>query len=62
MLVIHGTKDRISPLRRGQALADATGGQLVVLEGAGHIPLARDPVKVNLLIREFVESLAGRTP
>jgi len=24
--------------------------------------LARDPVKVNLLIREFVESLAGRTP
>jgi pimeloyl-ACP methyl ester carboxylesterase len=45
-----------------RALAEATGGALVVLEGAGHIPLARDPVKVNLLIREFVESLAGRTP
>jgi pimeloyl-ACP methyl ester carboxylesterase len=44
---------------RGRALAEATGGALVVLEDAGHIPLARDPVKVNLLIREFVESLGG---
>jgi pimeloyl-ACP methyl ester carboxylesterase len=59
VLVVHGTKDRISPLRRGQALAEATGGALVALEGAGHIPMARDPVKVNLLIREFVESLGG---
>ena len=59
MLVIHGTKDRISPLRRAERLAEATGGALVVLEGAGHIPLARDPVKVNLLVREFVESLAA---
>ena len=63
VLVVHGTKDRISPLRRGRALAGATGGDLVVLEGAGHIPMARDPVKVNLLIREFVDSLAqGRRP
>jgi pimeloyl-ACP methyl ester carboxylesterase len=60
VLVVHGTKDQISPLRRGRALADATGGALVVLEGAGHIPMARDPIKVNLLLREFVESLPGR--
>jgi pimeloyl-ACP methyl ester carboxylesterase len=60
VLVVHGADDRISPLRRGAALAEATGGALVVLEGAGHIPLARDPVKVNLLIREFAESLNGR--
>jgi pimeloyl-ACP methyl ester carboxylesterase len=63
VLVVHGADDQISPLRRGRALAEATGGALVVLEGAGHIPLARDPVKVNLLLREFVERLpAGRTP
>jgi pimeloyl-ACP methyl ester carboxylesterase len=62
VLVIHGDNDQISPLRRGNALAEATGGGLVVMEGAGHIPQARDPVKVNLLIREFTESLAaGRT-
>ena len=59
VLVVHGTKDQISHVRRGRALAEATGGSLVVLEGAGHIPMARDPVKVNLLIREFVESLGG---
>jgi pimeloyl-ACP methyl ester carboxylesterase len=61
VLVVHGDDDQISPLRRGRALAEATGGGLVVLEGAGHIPMARDPVQVNLLIREFVESLGGST-
>jgi pimeloyl-ACP methyl ester carboxylesterase len=58
-LVVHGDRDRISPLGSGAALAGATGGALVVLEGAGHIPLARDPVRVNLLVREFAESLAA---
>jgi pimeloyl-ACP methyl ester carboxylesterase len=63
VLVVHGDDDQISPLRRGRALAEATGGGLIVLEGAGHIPMARDPVQVNLLIREFVESLPeGRRP
>jgi pimeloyl-ACP methyl ester carboxylesterase len=57
VLVVHGTEDRISPLRDAEALAEAIGGALVVLEGAGHIPMARDPVKVNRLIREFAESL-----
>ena len=31
----------------------------MIVAGAGHIPMARDPVKVNLLIREFAESLAA---
>ncbi|MGH2747900.1 MAG: alpha/beta fold hydrolase [Actinomycetota bacterium] len=55
VLVIHGDRDRISPQRRGAELALATGGALVTLEGAGHIPLARDPVKVNLLLRDFLD-------
>ena len=62
MLVVHGDEDQISPLRRGRALAEATGGALVVLEGAGHIPMARDPVKINRLIREFAESLPAGGP
>jgi predicted glycosyltransferase len=61
-LVIHGDDDRISPLSRAEILARATGGELVVLEGAGHIPLARDPVRVNLLLREFVERVSGSSP
>jgi pimeloyl-ACP methyl ester carboxylesterase len=59
VLVVHGDKDRISPLGSGRALAEATGGALVVIEGGGHIVLARDPVKVNLLVREFAGSLAA---
>jgi pimeloyl-ACP methyl ester carboxylesterase/predicted glycosyltransferase len=57
--VIHGDDDHITPLAAGQAIAEQTGGELVVIEGAGHIPLARDPVRVNLLIREFVERVTG---
>jgi pimeloyl-ACP methyl ester carboxylesterase len=60
VLVVHGDKDRICPLRSGGALARATGGSLVVLGGAGHLPHARDPVKVNLLIREFAAYLPAR--
>jgi pimeloyl-ACP methyl ester carboxylesterase len=40
-------------------LARATGGNLVVIEGAGHLPNARDPVRVNRLVREFAASLAA---
>ncbi|WP_445149487.1 alpha/beta fold hydrolase [Baekduia sp. Peel2402] len=53
VLVIHGDRDLIRPLAQGAALAEATGGELVVMEGSGHGPHARDPVKVNLLLREF---------
>jgi pimeloyl-ACP methyl ester carboxylesterase len=60
-LVIQGTADAITGPTRGIELAKATGGALVMLEGSGHGPHVRDPVKVNLLIREFVESLERRT-
>jgi pimeloyl-ACP methyl ester carboxylesterase/predicted glycosyltransferase len=59
VLVIHGDRDRISPLARGEALAEATGGDLVVLQGTGHIPPAREPVTVNRLIERFVDRLTG---
>ena len=60
VLVIQGAEDRITGPSRGIALAEATGGGLVLLEGSGHAPHARDPVKVNLLIRGFVASLKTR--
>lgn len=58
-LVIHGTDDRISPFSRGLALAEATRGELIAIDGGGHMPQGRDPVIVNLAIREFVERLAA---
>jgi pimeloyl-ACP methyl ester carboxylesterase len=57
VLVLHGDADAVQPHARGAALAEATGGQLVTLAGSGHLPQARDPVAVNLLVREFVERL-----
>jgi len=34
----------------------------VLMEGSGHLPNARDPVKVNLLINDFVRRVARPTP
>ncbi|HET6585001.1 MAG TPA: alpha/beta fold hydrolase, partial [Nannocystaceae bacterium] len=53
VLVIHGTDDAVRPFIVGEELAQVTGGQLAALEGSGHCPHARDPVQVNLLLREF---------
>jgi pimeloyl-ACP methyl ester carboxylesterase len=55
VLVLHGDQDVISPHRRGAALAEAAGGTLVTLEGSGHLPHTRDPVRVNLLLRDFLQ-------
>jgi pimeloyl-ACP methyl ester carboxylesterase len=57
VLVMHGTDDAVRPHDSGAALAEIVDGTFVSLEGSGHSPHARIPVKVNLLIREFVESL-----
>jgi pimeloyl-ACP methyl ester carboxylesterase len=54
VLVIHGQADAISPYARATELARATRGRLVTIEGGGHFPHARDPVAVNLLLRDFV--------
>ena len=62
-LIIQGDQDAITGPMRGYALAEAIpGARLVTLAGAGHIPNARDPIMVNLLIREFVASLPGTPP
>jgi pimeloyl-ACP methyl ester carboxylesterase/predicted glycosyltransferase len=55
VLVIQGVDDAITGAGRGIGLAEATGGELVLLEGSGHGPHVRDPVKVNLLLRDFVK-------
>jgi len=57
VLVIHGTRDAISPHERGAEAARLSGGTLLTIQGSGHIPNVRDPVKVNLAIRGFVERL-----
>jgi pimeloyl-ACP methyl ester carboxylesterase/predicted glycosyltransferase len=53
VLVIHGTDDAQSEAWRGEELANLLGGRLLLLEGAGHGPHARDPVKVNSAVAAF---------
>ncbi len=52
VLVLHGNADRIVPKERGLALAEATNGRFVLLEGSGHLPQARTPLRVNAEIRD----------
>jgi pimeloyl-ACP methyl ester carboxylesterase len=60
-LVIHGTDDLVSPITIGHRLADALDTRLVTLVGSGHNPLARDPVRINLLFAEFARTITGAT-
>ncbi|MDT5077097.1 MAG: hypothetical protein QOJ80_1734 [Mycobacterium sp.] len=56
--VVHGTGDRLRSAKIGQRLAELTGGEITLIEHAGHGPSGRDPVRINNLIREFVEQVA----
>jgi hypothetical protein len=55
VLVMHGDQDEITPIEAGRYLADATAGEFICFEGAGHCTFARHPVRVNRLIEQFVD-------
>jgi pimeloyl-ACP methyl ester carboxylesterase/predicted glycosyltransferase len=59
VVVIHGTEDRIQPFDRGVRVAELTGGQMISFEGTGHSPPGREPVPVNLILRELAERASG---
>jgi pimeloyl-ACP methyl ester carboxylesterase/predicted glycosyltransferase len=53
-VVVQGSADAAVGPARGEAVARAIpGARLVTLEGCGHAPHLRDPVAMNLLIRDF---------
>lgn len=59
LLLIHGDEDAIVPIALSIALSGITGGRLLTLAGCGHNPPLRDPVRVNLAIKDFVERVAA---
>jgi pimeloyl-ACP methyl ester carboxylesterase len=61
VLVVHGDEDAIVPHRIGVEAAKLTRGRMVTLAGSGHCPHARDPVRFNLVLREFMMSLPCAT-
>ncbi len=61
VLVIHGDEDPIVAHTQGARLAQVTGGMLATIEGGGHCPQSRDPVKVNLLLHDFIKPSPAHT-
>jgi pimeloyl-ACP methyl ester carboxylesterase len=59
VLVLHGDEDTIIPYETGAAVARWTGAELVTFAGSGHAPTMREPVRTNLLVRDFVERVTG---
>lgn len=54
-LVIHGSDDAVISFERGKQVADAIStARLIRIDGGGHGPQVRDPVKVNLCMSEFI--------
>ncbi len=62
VLVISGTKDKVTCHGDAKALAAATGGKMLAIEGGDHMPEARHPVEVNLAIRHFADPSFRRDP
>ena len=54
-LLVHGTEDRICSFNISERLHAAIAGSVLApFEGSGHAPHARDPVRFNLLVRDFL--------
>ncbi len=55
-LLIHGDADVSADPAHSHLLNDEiSASELLILEGSGHVPVARDPVRVNVAVSEFVE-------
>lgn len=58
-LVLHGALDKIVPLDRAKELVRALpNADLVILDGAGHVPTLTQPVNIANAIRSFLRSAA----
>jgi pimeloyl-ACP methyl ester carboxylesterase len=58
-LVISGTDDHVQRHEGAREIARLLGAPFVELQGSGHAPHAREPVRVNLAMRTFLATLPG---
>jgi pimeloyl-ACP methyl ester carboxylesterase/predicted glycosyltransferase len=62
-LILHGTEDRVRPIALSERAHAAIAGSLLVpMEGCGHLPNTRDPVRYNLLVRDFLAPAPAPRP
>jgi pimeloyl-ACP methyl ester carboxylesterase len=57
VLVIRGDGDRIIPPATGDTIAELVNGELLSFDGCGHLPHAREPVRFNLAVHDFISRL-----
>jgi pimeloyl-ACP methyl ester carboxylesterase/predicted glycosyltransferase len=62
VLVVHGTEDRCQPAGRFDTVVRLTGAERLVIDGAGHLPMARYPVVVNRAVKAFLDRVGGTAP
>jgi pimeloyl-ACP methyl ester carboxylesterase/predicted glycosyltransferase len=62
VLVVHGTADVLNPYASAAVVAEWTGASMTTLPDAGHAPPVRDPIRTNLVIRDFARSLGAPAP
>ncbi len=62
VLVVQGTADLCQPQGRGRSIVEWTGAELLLVEGGGHLPMARHPVLVNRAIKALVDRATGAVP
>ena len=63
VLVINGDLDMCQPPARSRRVVELTGGELVVIEGAGHLPHARYPSRLaSFRFDRFVRRVAAAMP
>jgi pimeloyl-ACP methyl ester carboxylesterase len=60
VLLVHGTDDHIVGISNARRAADELGTTLIEMQGGGHSPIGREPVRSNLLLRRFIRSLEAR--
>ena len=60
-LVVHGREDPI-PLASSAAVAEALGGELVVIEGSGHVPYVERPEMLFSALERFLAPIQPMAP
>ena len=59
-LWVHGDQDHIVAVEKSRYLSAICGGRLLELPGSGHAPQGRIPAKMNLIIKDFIDEVAGK--
>lgn len=60
VMVIVGEEDGITPVEEARAIAQASGGRLEVIPGAGHMAAAEKPEVVAAALRSFLDELGSQ--